>query len=130
ANGITSEAFYPRADVPNMQDMQYIVTDGSTFVDLERDATNHVVSMPDAKSLEYTITNTAKSGKYRITNTYLTDPNQNTLVATTRFYSLEGGHYQLSLLENRSLAGGGGNDNASWDATNGSLDASDTETLF
>src|ERR1700754_1341741 len=80
ANGITSEVFYPRADVPNMQDMQYIVTDGSTFVDLERDATTHVVSMPDPKSREYTITNTAKSGKYRITNTYVTDPNQNALV--------------------------------------------------
>ncbi|HEX5403433.1 MAG TPA: glucan 1,4-alpha-glucosidase, partial [Pseudonocardiaceae bacterium] len=85
ANGITSEVFYPRADVPNMQDMQYIITDGSTFVDLERDATTHVVSMPDPKSLEYTITNTAKSGRYRITNTYLTDPNQNTLVISTRF---------------------------------------------
>src|SRR5918911_798256 len=68
AKGITSEVFYPRADVPNMQDMQYVVTDGSTFVDLERDATNHVVSMPDEKSLEYTITNTAKSGKYKITS--------------------------------------------------------------
>ena len=28
ANGITSEVFYPRLDIPNMQDMQYIVTDG------------------------------------------------------------------------------------------------------
>src|ERR671931_214837 len=37
AKGITSEVFYPRADVPNVQDMQYVVTDGSTFVDLERD---------------------------------------------------------------------------------------------
>lgn len=130
ANGITTEVFYPRADVPNMQDMQYIITDGSTFVDLERDATNHVVSMPDPKSLEYTITNTAKSGKYRITNTYVTDPSNNTLVINTRFQSLDGGHYQLYLLENPSMAGGGANDNAWWDSTNGSLDASDTETLF
>ena len=130
ANGITSEVFYPRADVPNMQDMQYIVTDGSSFVDLERDATTHVVSMPDPKSMEYTITNTAKSGKYRITNTYLTDPNRNTLVINTRFQSLDGGNYQLYLLENPSLAGGGANDNAWWDSTDGALDASDTETLF
>lgn len=130
ADGITSEVFYPRADVPNMQDMQYIVTDGSTFVDLERDATTHVVSMPDPKSLEYTVTNTAKSGKYRITNTYITDPNQNTLVIDTRFQSLDGGQYQLYLLANPSLAGGGGNDDAWWSAANGSLDASDTETLF
>src|SRR5918911_173579 len=130
AKGITSEVFYPRADVPNMQDMQYVVTDGSTFVDLERDATNHVVSMPDEKSLEYTVTNTAKSGKYKITNTYVTDPAQNTLLIKTRFQSLDGGTYRLYLLENPSMAGGGGNDNAWWDGTNGALMASDTETLF
>jgi glucoamylase len=35
-----------------MQDMQYIVTDGSTFTDLERDKTSHAVSMPDEKALE------------------------------------------------------------------------------
>src|SRR5216117_52125 len=105
ANGVTSEVFYPRADVPNMQDMQYVVTDGSTFVDLERDATNHVVSMPDEKSLEYTVTNTAKSGKYKLTNTYVTDPAQNTLLIKTRFQSLDGGTYRLYLLENPSMAG-------------------------
>src|SRR5438067_521886 len=130
AKGVTSEIFYPRADVPNMQDMQYVVTDGSTFVDLERDATNHVVSMPDEKSLEYTVTNTAKSGKYKITNTYVTDPAQSTLLIQTRFQSLDGGTYRLYLLENPSIAGGGGNDNAWWDGTNGALMASDTETLF
>ena len=43
-----------------MQDMQYIVTDGSSFVDLERDATKHEISMPDEKALEYTVTNTDK----------------------------------------------------------------------
>src|SRR5919199_4937869 len=130
AKGIASEVFYPRADVPNMQDMQYVVTDGSTFVDLEREATNHVVSMPDEKSLEYTITNTAKSGKYRITNTYVTDPAQSTLLIKTRFQSLDGGTYRLYLLVNPSMAGGGANDSASWDATNGALVASGTETLF
>jgi glucoamylase len=34
--------------------MQHVVTDGSTFVDLERDATNHAISMPTEKALEYT----------------------------------------------------------------------------
>jgi glucoamylase len=130
AGGITSEVFYPRADVPNMQDMQYVVTDGSTFVDLERDATTHVVSMPDETALEYTVTNTAKSGRYRITNTYLTDPGRNTLVIRTRFESLDGGDYQLYLLDNPSLAGGGDNDTAWWDSSSGALLASDTENLF
>ncbi|MGB2602497.1 MAG: RICIN domain-containing protein [Candidatus Sulfotelmatobacter sp.] len=131
AKGITSEVFYPRLDVPNMQDMQYIVTDGSTFVDLERDATNHVVSMPDEMALEYTITNTDKRAtpKYRITNTCSTDRDRNTLLIQTRFQSLDGGTYQLYLLENASMAGGGANNNAWWDATDSALMSSGTETL-
>jgi glucoamylase len=130
AKGVTSEVFYPRADVPDMQDMQYIVTDGSTFVDLERDATDHVVSMPDETALEYTISNTAKTGRYRITNTYVTDPARNTLVINTRFQSLDGGRYQVYLLENPSMAGGAANDNSWWDNAHGALLSSDTQTLF
>ena len=132
ANGITSDVFYPRLDIPNMQDMQYIVTDGSTFVDLERDATKHEISMPDEKALEYTVTNTDKRAppKYRITNTYITDPSRNTLLIRTRFQSLDGNSYRLYLLENPSMAGGGANDNAWWDATNFALMSSGTETLF
>jgi glucoamylase len=115
-----------------MQDMQYIVTDGSTFVDLERDATNHMVSMPDEKALEYTVTNTDKrtTSKYRITNTYVTDPSRNTLLIRTRFQSLDGGTYQLYLLENASIAGGGANNNAWWDSTNSALMSSGTESLL
>jgi glucoamylase len=132
ANGITTEVFYPRLDIPNMQDMQYIVTDGSTFVDLERDATMHEISMPDEKALEYTVTNTDKRAtpKYRITNTYITDPSQNTLLIRTRFQSLDGNSYQLYLLENGSMAGGGANNNAWWDETSSALMSSGTETLF
>jgi glucoamylase len=132
AKGITSEVFYPRLGIPNMQDMQYIVTDGSTFVDLERDATNHQVSMPDEKALEYTVTNADKRAtpKYRITNTYITDPSRNTLLIRTHFQSLDGGTYRLYLLENASMAGGGANNNAWWDGTNSALISSGTATLF
>jgi glucoamylase len=132
ANGITSEIFYPRLDVPNMQDMQYIITDGSTFADLERDATKHEISMPDEKALEYTITNTDNRAtpKYRITNTYITDPSHNTLLIQTRFQSLDGNFYQLYLLENPSMAGGGADNNAWWDGPNAALMSSGKDTLF
>ena len=131
AKGITSEVFYPRLDVPNMQDMQYIVTDGSTFVDLERDATNHQVSMPDEKALEYIITNTDNRAtpRYKITNTYITDQSRNTLLIRTRFRSLDDGTYQLYLLENASMAGGGAHNDAWWDGTNSALMSSGTVTL-
>ena len=132
AKGVTSEIFYPRLDVPNMQDMQYIITDGSTFVDLERDATSHEISMPAEKALEYTVTNTDKRSppKYRITNTFVTDPSRDTLLIRTRFESLDGGVYQLYLHANPSMAGGGANNSARWDATHSALMASGTRTLF
>jgi glucoamylase len=132
AKGITSEVFYPRLDVPNMEDMQYVVTDGSTFVDLERDATSHVISMPAEKALEYTITNQDKrpSPKYRITNTYITDPSRDTLLIRTRFESLDGGAYRLYLHANPSIAGGGANNSAWWDAAHSALMASGTRALF
>jgi glucoamylase len=132
AKGITSEVFYPRLDVPNMEDMQYVVTDRSTFVDLERDATSHAISMPSEKALEYTVTNidVRPSPKYRITNTYIADPSRDSLLIRTRFESLDGGVYQLYLLANPSMAGGGANNNAWWDATNSALMASGTRSLF
>ncbi len=132
AKGITSEIFYPRLDVPNMEDMQYIITDGSTFVDLERDATSHVISMPIEDALEYIVTNTDRrqSPKYRITNTYVTDPSRDTLLIRTRFESLDGGVYQLYLHANPSIAGGGANNSAWWDGTHSALMASGTRTLF
>jgi glucoamylase len=123
--GITTEVFYPRADIPNVQDLQYVVTDGSTFVDLERDATTHTVSMPDERALEYTITNTARTGRYRLTSTYVTDPDRASVLIRTRFQSLDGRAYQLYPLYNPSLAGGGAGDTGAWDAANGTLVASD-----
>src|SRR2546421_12774177 len=117
AAGVTTEVFYPRADQPAVQDMQYVVTDGSTFVDLERDATNHAVSMPDENALEYTVTNTAKSGRYRLTTTYATDPARSTLLVRTRFQALDGGAYRLYVLYNPSLGGGGRGDTGGWDGS-------------
>ena len=96
AQGITSEVFYPRLDVPNMQDMQYVVTDGSTFVDLERDATKHAISMPDEKALEL-----YRHQHGRSRNTQVSDhqylhhrPAPDTLLIRTRFQSLDGGIYR------------------------------------
>jgi glucoamylase len=132
AKGITSEVFYPRLDVPNMEDMQYVITEGSTFVDLERDTTSHAVTMPSEKALEYTVTNTdmRPSPKYRITSTYIADPSRNSLLIRTRFESLDGGVYRLYLLANPSMAGGGANNKAWWDGTNSVLMASATRSLF
>src|SRR5205085_5276210 len=105
--GITDEVYYPQTDTPDVQDLQYVVTDGSTFVDLERDATAHQVSLADQRSLTYQQVNTAANGRYRITKTSVTDPGRPTLLVQTRFQVLAGGPLQLYVLFNPSLNNSG-----------------------
>src|SRR6266536_928361 len=121
--GITDEVYYPQTDTPDVQDLQYVVTDGASFVDLERDATTHQVSLPDPLSLTYQQVNTAVSGRYRITRTYATDPNRPVLLVQTRFQVLSGGPLQLYVLFNPSLNNSGMGDTGA--TAGGQLVASD-----
>jgi glucoamylase len=105
--GIAHEVYYPQLDTPNVQDLQYVITDGASFVDLERDATDHQVRLPDPQALTFQQVNTARSGKYRITKTYATDPDRDTVLIHTRFETLSGGPYQLYALYNPSLNNSG-----------------------
>src|SRR2546426_7116560 len=49
AGGVLSDVYYPTVDNTNVETLQYIVTDGSTFTDLQtRDMTYAVGSLPDS----------------------------------------------------------------------------------
>jgi len=121
--GVAHEVYYPRADLPNVQDLQFMVTDGSGFTDEEKSATSHQVGLSDGRSLTYQQVNTANNGRYRITKTYVTDPARATLLIRTRFQVLSGGALQLYVLYNPSLAGSGMGDIGA--STRGQLQASD-----
>lgn len=108
--GTTDEVFYPQTDTPEVQDLQYLVTDGWTFTDNERDDATHATAMPDPRSLTYQQVNTATSGRWRITKTYVTDPARATLLVQTRFQVFTGGALQLYVLFNPSLNGSGMSD--------------------
>ncbi|WP_433335141.1 glucan 1,4-alpha-glucosidase [Spirillospora sp. CA-294931] len=121
--GIGHEVYYPQLDVPNVQDLQYLVSDGSTFFDAERDATERTVRLTDPRSLTYEQVNTARSGKYRITKTYTADPQRATMLVRTRFQALTGGPYRLYVLFNPSLNNSGMGDTGA--TANGKLVATD-----
>ncbi|HXM54739.1 MAG TPA: glucan 1,4-alpha-glucosidase [Candidatus Dormibacteraeota bacterium] len=123
AQGITDEVYYPQTDTPDVQDLQYVVTDGSSFVDLERDATTHQVSLADSQSLTYQQVNTAANGRYRITKTYVTDPDRPALLIQTRFQVLSGAPLRLFALYNPSLNNSGMGDSGA--TVGGQLVASD-----
>ena len=87
ANGVLSDVYAPTIDTTNVETMQYVVTDGSTFTDLQtRDTTYTVAS--DPTGMVCTVTTTAKSGRYRLVSTYLTDTDRNSVVVRTRFVPL------------------------------------------
>ena len=126
ADGVLSEVYYPQVDVADVQDLQLIVTDGSTFTDLERDATTHRVELADPRALTYRQINTDTDGRYRITKTYATDPARSSLLVDVRVDSLDGGRYTAYVLYNPSLANSGQHDSAS--SSGSALLAHDTST--
>ena len=81
ANGVLSDVYYPTVDNTNVETLQYIVTDGSTFTDLQtRDMTYTVEAVDDTGGMACKVTATAKSGKYTIETEYITDPSRNTVL--------------------------------------------------
>jgi hypothetical protein len=69
ADGVLSDVYYPTNDNTNNETLQYVVTDGSTFTDLQtRDMTYKVPAL-DERALSCRVTSTAKSGRYRIVPT-------------------------------------------------------------
>jgi glucoamylase len=67
-DGELTEVYYPDIGTPNVRDLQFIVSDGETFAELESGATNHEVRLLDGgRSLTYQQVNTDESGDYRIT---------------------------------------------------------------
>ena len=78
ANGVLSDTYYPTIDNTNVETLQYVVTDGSTFTDLQtRDMTYTVEAPRDSGGMACTVVATATSGKYRIVTDYVTDPGRN-----------------------------------------------------
>jgi glucoamylase len=123
-DGELTEVYYPDIGTPSVRDLQFVVSDGKTFAELETDATNHEVKLLDGgRSLTYRQINTDKSGEYRITKTYVTDPARSTLLIDVTFESLTNKLYQLYVLYDPSLDNGGDDDTAT--SQNGQLLASD-----
>jgi glucoamylase len=122
-NGELTEVYYPNLGTPSVRDLQFIVSDGKTFADLETEATTQHVQLVDNRALEYRQIDTDKDGKYRITKTYITDPDRSTVLVDVTFESLSGKPYQLYALYDPALNNGGGNDTAT--SQDGQLLASD-----
>ena len=84
AGGVLSDVYYPTIDNTNVETLQYIVTDGSTFTDLQARDMSSTAKTLDDSGMSCRVTSTANSGRYKIITDYVTDPDRNTLVMRTR----------------------------------------------
>jgi glucoamylase len=128
ANGVLSDVYYPTADNTNVETLQYIVTDGSTFTDLQTRDTTYTVKLlsNNSQALDCEVRTTAKSGKYSIITDYLTDTKQNTLVMKVQFIPLVGAlsNYKLYVRYDPSINGNGGGGSGNGGGDNGIIDTS------
>ena len=113
SNGALSEVYYPSGDRANVRSLEFAVTDGTSFVDRESEDTTHAIRLEDERSLTYSQVDTAKSGRYRITKTYVTDPTRNTVLVQVSFEPLAPGAYRLFALYDPALANSSRHDTAS-----------------
>src|SRR5947207_14027534 len=85
AGGMLSDVYSPTIDNTNVETLQYEVTDGKTFTDLQsRDMTYSARSL-GRSGMACAVTARAKSGRYAIVTRYVTDPARDAVVMSVRF---------------------------------------------
>src|SRR3954451_15836549 len=108
ANGVLSDVYYPTVDNTNLETLQYVVTDGSTFTDLQtRDMTYTVEPLHEPGEMACRVTATGPNGKYRIRTDYITDPARNTVLMRVEFKPKKSS-YKLYVRFDPTVNGNGG----------------------
>ncbi len=132
AGGVLSDVYFPTADNTNVETLQLVVTDGSTFTDLQSRDTTYTASLLDPRALDCRVVSTARSGRYRIVTDYLTDPARDTLLMRVRFDALLGPRsaYHVYARFDPSLNGNGGGGAANAGADTGATDVSTGHPLL
>ncbi len=89
AGGVLSDVYEPTIDNTNVSTLQYVVTDGSTFSDLQtRDMTYTVTA--DPTGMACTVTSTDAKHGFRLVTTYVTDPASDTVLMHTTLQDTPG----------------------------------------
>ena len=128
AGGVLSDVYEPTIDNTDVSTLQYVVTDGATFTDLQsRDMTYTVAADPTGMSC--TVTSTDAKHGFGLLTTYITDPASDTVLMHTRLQDLPGSRTNLGTLRlyarlDAHVNGNGGGGSANAGANSGVVDTS------
>ncbi len=85
AEGIVTEVYYPRVDVPNTRDLQWLaLLPGGEVVEERRDM-DATVTRPDPDALFYHVTTADRQGRFQIEKRIVTDPDRPSVAMRVRF---------------------------------------------
>src|SRR5690349_11213887 len=134
AGGVLSDVYEPTIDNTDVSTLQYVVTDGATFTDLQaRDMTYTVAA--DPTGMACTVTSTDADHGFRLITTYITDPARDTVLMNTRLQAVPGSGANLAKLHlyarlDAHVNGNGGGGSANAGANSGVVDASGVPVIF
>lgn len=84
--GALTEVFFPTADIPNVQVLEFAVVDPShRKVETEREDATHEIQVLTHHSLSFRQINTARNGDWKLIKTYTTDPQRSTVLIDVKF---------------------------------------------
>ncbi len=111
ADGVLSDVYWPTVDATNVHTLQYLVTDGHSFTDLQtRDMTYTLV--PDPTGMSCTVVATDAAHGYTITTTYIADPQRDAVLMHVTFQGPSADQLYVRLDPLAGGTGGGGSENA------------------
>jgi len=111
ADGVLSDTYWPTIDATNVHTLQYIVTDGHSFTDLQTRDMTYTVE-PDPTGMACTVVASDAAHGYSITTTYIADPARDAVLMHVRFHGPHGDQVYVRLDPLAGGTGGGGSQNA------------------
>jgi glucoamylase len=126
ADGVLSDVYSPTVDNTNVDTMQYVVTDGHSFTDLQTRDLTYTVSA-DPTGMACTVLATSAAHSYQLVTTYVADPARDAVVTHTTVRGTHGPAPQglnLYLRLDAHVNGNGGGGQANGGADSAVIDAS------
>ena len=120
-----------RIESSNVKTLQYLVTDGKTFADLQERDMTYTVSSPDRSGMVCQVTSTDARHGFQIVTDYITDPATDSIVMHSRLVPLPGhrsgfGDLKVYVRYNPHIDNTGGGGSSNGGANNAEVDPATT----
>jgi glucoamylase len=84
SHGVLNEVYHPTIDRPQVRDMEFLVTDGETFVHEEKRDLNSTFEYIHPEALGARYVNSDPQGRYSLTKEIITDPHHSVVLTHVR----------------------------------------------